>query len=108
MTGEHLKEAGQAAAAKRAGREWSDAAVAAAKDYAATQYSMYGDEHLTIDQLRDSGVCHEPPNANAWGALPKRLVSEGILFPTSMTVKAKRPLAHARTVRVWRVNVGAL
>ncbi|WP_175848542.1 hypothetical protein [Burkholderia multivorans] len=108
MTGEQLKAEGQAAAAKAAGESWRDAAITALKDFAATNYVHSGRTDFTIDEFRDAGACPEPANPNAWGSLPRVAVKLGVLNPTFDTQTARRPKAHARTVRVWKVNIDKL
>ncbi|NUX98762.1 hypothetical protein [Paraburkholderia youngii] len=108
MNGAQLKAEGQAKVAAHAGTAWRDAAITAMRDFAATNYVNGGRTDFTIDEFRDAGACPEPAHPNAWGTLPKTAVKLGILDPTFDTATSKRPAAHARVARVWRVNVDAL
>lgn len=107
MNGEQLKQEGQAKALKRAGSEWLATALERLKEYAVDHY-IGGGLGLTIDGFRASPYAIEPANPNAWGSLPKAAVKAGVLVPTARTVKAARPQAQARVVRVWDLNPAAL
>lgn len=57
-------------------------------------------EHVTSTDLVDAiGM---PPSPNAVGAVMRSAAQLGLLAPTDVYVKSRRPSCHAAVVRVWQ------
>ena len=107
-TGEQLKAAGQAKALKHAGSAWLANILSDFRDYVERRY-CHGHDDVNVDAFRATvSPWREPVNPNAWGALPRAAVKAGYITPTDRIVKATRPQAQARVVKVWGINPAAL
>jgi len=104
-TGTTLKVIGQTRARQSAGSEWLSAALHELHKWLRDLHQA-GHNKITMDDFRQAGCVAEPRSANAWGSLPKAAVRAGLLSPTSRSAPAKRPSAHARRVRLWRIREG--
>ncbi len=83
-------ERGIKSSADHAGREWQDQAVAAARLFVRWNERGYGGEPFTMEEVREwaSIRIDDPPDLRAWGAVTRRLKSEGIIRPTGGYAKA--------------------
>lgn len=105
-TGEQLKREGQDKM-QRIASGWLGMALDKLKEYLTYRYSE-GKIVMDFDSFRASLQCSEPPHPNAWGALPRAAARAGFINATNYTVKADRPAAHARRVRLWSICPEAL
>jgi hypothetical protein len=59
-------------------------------------------EHVTSTDLVEAiGM---PPSPNAVGAVMRSAATLGLLAPTDVYVKSRRPSCHAAVVRVWQTT----
>ena len=84
-------EAGIASSAAHAGKEWQDQAVAAARLFVRWNEKNYGNEPFTMEELREWCALRidDPPDLRSWGAVTRRLKSEGVITPTGFYAKAQ-------------------
>ena len=102
LIGEYLKTKGQNKAEANSG-EWKYAALILLRRFI-DKLRGEGVRDFTFDEFRTWALGRElddPPHLNAWGALPRKAVAEGLIQPTDNMRKAQRVDAHARLVRVW-------
>jgi hypothetical protein len=76
-------EAGIASSAAHAGKEWQDQAVAAARLFLRWNTRRNADDWFTIEDCRlwCSSRIDSPPDLRSWGAVTRRLKTEGIISP---------------------------
>lgn len=105
-TGEQLKTEGQDSALRNAGAGWKDDVLERLRDWCQDQLVL-GKRTFQLEEFRsalEKDGFPAPPHHNAWGSVPSRAVKAGIIRATSMYIKAERPEAHARPVRIWEVR----
>jgi hypothetical protein len=90
MTARQKAERGIKASADHAGREWQDQAVAAARLFVRWNEKNYANEPFTMEEAREWCALRidDPPDLRAWGAVTRRLKSEGVITPTGFYAKA--------------------
>jgi hypothetical protein len=83
-------ERGIASSAEHAGKEWQDQAVTAARLFVRWNDKECAGTSFTMEEVRTwcSIRIDDPPDLRAWGAVTRRLKSEGIITPTGFYAKA--------------------
>lgn len=99
-----LKAQGVQLALELAG-PWKETVVEEFRGWAAIQRAR-GETTCTIEQFRSQARQH-PKSANAWGALPGKLVEAGLIRPSlnaegeQRRRRAAAPKTHAHPVLLW-------
>lgn len=109
-TAQELKEAGQKLALEHSGLPWLDQAMKALRLYCnllkRRAYRGEDSPEFTMEEFRvyviEGKMLPEPKSLNAWGALPRVAVAEGLIEFTGEVTNAFRPKSHGRLVKVWR------
>ena len=86
-------------AAKHAGNDWLEAALAAFRDYALTH------KRFTTEDVR-SAFPHipNPPDKRAWGAVPRLAKKDGIISAHGWT-RANSHTVHGMVVTLWESRI---
>lgn len=74
---------------------WRDAA------YAWLRERIPGEQITSTDLVDAIGM---PPSPNAVGAVMRSAAQLGLLAPTDVYVKSRRPSCHAAVVRIWQAT----
>lgn len=105
-----MKAAGQEKAERKAGAGWQAVMITALRAFCANKkldgMHSVSIPRFTMDEFRlyaKANYLPDPESMNAWGALPRRAVREGVIRATGEFRQAVIESAHARVVRVWEV-----
>jgi hypothetical protein len=64
------------------------------------EYFIAPGREVTAEDLR--ACVSDPRHGNAWGALTRAAVRQGLLEPTGRYTKARLPSNHAREIKIYR------
>lgn len=101
--GKELKEEGQALALEHAGMPWRDHAISLLTRFCKTGPGSR--RPFAMEDFRAWALgqgLEQPPSPNAWGALPRIGVREGLMVPTGEYRNAKSPMTRSHPVKIWR------
>ncbi len=104
LTGHDLKIEGQQLALDYAGVDFKEALPGALKKWCEKlgRYSEFRFEQFREWALNEKEL-PEPSKPNAWGAIPTKAASMGLIESTGRYEKATALKTHSHPVQVWRV-----